>query len=118
MEKFLEKLFDINKIPTKLIIVIWLSSALILFVPQEFLTKLSLEGFLKEYGKFIGISFIISSGFTLIALWTYITRLIGRRRLSKKIKESIVRNINNLDFHEKALLREFFIHGRFVPLLA
>jgi len=112
MEKFLEKLFDINKIPTKLIIVIWLSSALILFVPQQFLTKLNLDGFLHDYGKFIGISFIISSGFTLIALWTYITRLITRRRLTKKIKECIVRDINYLDFHEKALLREFFINDK------
>ncbi|MBX2966819.1 MAG: superinfection exclusion B family protein [Cyclobacteriaceae bacterium] len=112
MEKFLEKLFDINKIPTKLIIVILLSSALILFVPQQFLTKLNLDGFLHDYGKFIGISFIVSSGFTLIALWTYVTRLISRRRLSKKIKESIIKDINYLDFHEKALLREFFINGK------
>jgi len=112
MEKILEKLFDINKIPTKLIIVIWLSSALILFVPQQFLTKLNLDGFLHDYGKFIGISFIVSSGFTLIALWTYVTRLISRRRLSKKIKESIIKDINYLDSHEKALLREFFINGK------
>ena len=112
MEKFLEKLFDINKIPTKLIIVIWLSSALILFVPQQFLTKLNLDGFIHDYGKFIGISFIISSGFTLIAIWTFITRIITKRRLTKKIKEHIVKDINNLDFHEKALLREFFINGK------
>ncbi|MGI5822087.1 MAG: superinfection exclusion B family protein [Bacteroidales bacterium] len=112
MEKFLEKLFDINKIPTKLIIVIWLSSALILFVPQQFLTKLNLDGFLHDYGKFLGISFIVSSGFTLIALWTYISRLVGRRRSSKRVKESIIKDINYLDFHEKALLREFFINGK------
>lgn len=112
MEKFLEKLFDINKIPTKLIIVIWLSSALILFVPQQFLTKLNLDGFFHDYGKFLGISFIVSSGFTLIALWTYISRLVGRRRSSKRVKESIIKDINYLDFHEKALLREFFINGK------
>jgi len=49
MEKFLEKLFDINKIPTKLIIVILVSSGLILFVPEQFLIKLKLEGFLQDY---------------------------------------------------------------------
>ncbi len=112
MDKFFEKLFDINKIPTKLIIVVWLSSALILFVPRQFLTKLNLDGFLHEYGKFIGISFVLSSGFTLIALWTYISGLISRRKLSKKIKESIIKDINYLDSHEKALLREFFINGK------
>lgn len=112
MEKFLEKFFDINKIPTKLIVVVWLSSALILFVPQQFLTRLNLDGFLHDYGKFIGISFILSSGFTLIALWTFVTRLIREKSLTKKIKKSIVKDIHFLDLHEKALLREFFINGK------
>ncbi len=112
MDKFLEKLFDINKIPTKLIIVVWVSSGLILFVPEQFLTKLKLEGFLQDYGKFIGISFVLSSAFTVIALWTYFSRLIKRQTLSKKIKNGIINDIQNLDFHEKALLREFFINGK------
>lgn len=112
MDKFLEKLFDINKIPTKFIIVVWVSSGLILFVPEQFLTKLKLEGFLQDYGKFIGISFILSSAFTIIALWTYFSRLIKRQTLSKKIKNSIIDDIQNLNFHEQALLREFFINGK------
>ncbi|MCP9753251.1 super-infection exclusion protein B [Ferruginibacter sp. HRS2-29] len=66
MEKFLEKLFDIKKIPTKLLFVIWLSSGLILFVPQKFLTKLNLADFLKDYGKYIGIAFLVSSAFLLV----------------------------------------------------
>ena len=112
MEKFLEKLFDINKIPTKLIIVIWVSAGLILFVPEQFLTKLKLESFIQDYGKFIGISFIISSAFTVIALWTFFSRLIKRKTFSRKIRNSILKDIQNLDFHEKALLREFFINGK------
>ncbi len=67
MEIFLLKLFDIKKIPAKLIFVIWLSASLILFVPEHFLTKLNLQDFLKDYGKYIGISFIISSGFLIVA---------------------------------------------------
>jgi hypothetical protein len=112
MDKLLEKLFDLNKIPIKLIIVIGLSSGLILFVPQEFLTKLNLVGFLHDYGKFIGISFILSSAFTLIFVVTLVTKSIATRSLKKKIKESVLNDLNQLDFHERALIREFFIHGK------
>jgi Super-infection exclusion protein B len=112
MEKIFEKLFDVNKIPTKLVIVIQLSSGLILFIPKQFLTKLNIEGFLYDYGNYIGISFIISSAFTLISIWSFLARLVNKYRLSKKIKKRIRIDINQLDFHEKALLREFFINGK------
>jgi hypothetical protein len=110
MEKFLEKLFDIKKIPTKLLFVIWLSSGLILFVPERFLTILNLSDFLKDYGKYIGIAFLISSAFLVVTLINYIGRLITRKRLTKKIKNSILKDIKYLDIHEKALLREFYIN--------
>lgn len=112
MENFLEKLFDIKKIPTKLLFVIWLSSGLILFVPERFLTKLNLTDFLKDYGKYIGIAFLISSAFLLVAIINYIGRLITRKQLTKKIKNSILKDIKYLDIHEKALLREFYINGK------
>lgn len=112
MEKFLEKLFDIKKIPTKLLFVIWLSSGLILFVPERFLTKLNLTDFLKDYGKYIGIAFLISSAFLVVTLVNYIGRRISRKRLTEKIKKSILKDIKYLDIHEKALLREFYINGK------
>ena len=112
MEKFLEKLFDLKKIPTKLIFVLWLSSALILFVPEKILTKLNLKLFLSEYGKFIGITFIISSAFLLVTIFNYFTRQIAKRKLKKETKQLILREITNLGFHEKALLREFYINSK------
>ncbi|WP_159520610.1 superinfection exclusion B family protein [Sunxiuqinia indica] len=112
MEKFLLKLFDINKIPTKLIFVLWLSSSLILFVPERFLTRLNLTDFLVEYGKYIGITFIVTSGFLIVVLISYISRLINSKTFSRKIKRKILNEIQNLNFHEKALLREFYINGK------
>lgn len=112
MDKFLDKLFDIKKIPTKLLFVIWLSSGLILFVPQNFLTKLNLADFLKDYGKYIGIAFLVSSAFLLVILINYLGKLITRKRLTKKIRSSILKDIKYLDMHEKALLREFYINNK------
>jgi hypothetical protein len=112
MEKFFEKLFDIKKIPTKLIFVIWLSSFFLLFVPHNFLTKLNINDFLKDFGNFIGITFLISSSFLLVTLISYITKTVTRRRIRNKIKQNIRRDIQYLDYHEKALLREFSINGK------
>lgn len=112
MDKLFEKLFDINKIPTKLIIVVWVSSGLVIFAPEQLLSRLKLEGFLEDFGKFIGITFIISLVFVLIATWTYCLRLLKRRALSKKIRKKIAWGIQNLDFYERAVLREFFINDK------
>lgn len=112
MEKFLEKLFDLKKIPTKFIFVLWLSSALILFVPQPILSKLNLKEFLSEYGKFIGITFIISSAFLVVTIINYFSNKISRRKIINQTKSTILKEINQLGFHEKALLREFYINGK------
>jgi len=112
MEKILEKLFDIKKIPTKFLFVIWLSSGLILFVPNNFLIKLNLSDFLKDYGKYIGIIFLISSTFLMVTLLYYIGSLINRYRMTKKIKDSILNDIKCLNINEKALLREFYINDK------
>lgn len=112
MEKFLEKLFDLKKIPTKFIFVLWLSSALILFVPQTILSKLNLKEFLSEYGKFIGITFLISSAFLVVTIITYFSNKISRRKIINQTKSTILKEINQLGFHEKALLREFYINGK------
>ena len=112
MEKLLEKLFDIKKIPAKLFFVIFISSALILFVPNKFLTTLNLKEFLESFGKFIGISFIVSSAFLIVTLTNFLTNLVKRRKFKIKIENSIINNLQNLNFHEKALLREFFLNNK------
>lgn len=112
MEKFLEKLFDLKKIPSKLILVLFLSSALILFVPEHTLSKLNLKDFLADFGKFIGIIFIISSAFLLVILITYLSKQINLRKAKSDVRRIILKEINNLGFHERALLREFYINGK------
>lgn len=112
MEKFFERLFDIKRIPAKFLFVVCLSSALILFVPAKFLTKLNLQGFLTDYGKYIGICFIISLCFLIVTFITFLISFFSNRKYVKEVKKNILREITQLDFHEKALLREFFINGK------
>jgi len=89
-----------------------LSSALILFVPERTLARLNLKEFLNDYGKFIGITFLISSAFLLVTLFSYLSRQVTIWRATNKTKRNILNEINNLGFHEKAVLREFSLNGK------
>lgn len=112
MEKIIEKLFDLKKIPTKLIFIIWICTGVILFVPKQVLLKLNLEDFIKDFGKFIGIIFLITSAFLLVSIISYIASKIQYKKTKLKIEKDILEEITKLGFHEIVLLREFYINQK------
>jgi hypothetical protein len=112
MENFLDKLFNLTKIPTQLVFVLWLSASLVLFVPERFLIRLNLNDFLEDYGKYLGIIFIICSAFLLVALINNIKNAIDRHRIITDAKHIILQSVICFNVHEKALLREFFIQNK------
>jgi Super-infection exclusion protein B len=112
MEKILLALFDLKRIPTKLILVFWLSCVLILFAPEKFLNRLNINDFMRANGKYIGVCFVLSSAFLVVVFISFLSKSIGKRKMVEKRKKEITRDLNSLDNHEKALLREFYIHGK------
>ena len=117
MEKFFLKLFDLKKIPTKFIFVVWLSCCIILFVPEKFLSKLNLTEFLVEFGKYLGIVFVICSGFLLVVLFAFIFDTVHRKRFRKRLRKQIIESLNELDRYEQSILREFILVGKYtLPL--
>ncbi|MDQ0107524.1 hypothetical protein J2T02_002643 [Chitinophaga terrae (ex Kim and Jung 2007)] len=116
MKELIEKLFDIGKVPTKIIFTICICCGIILFVPANFLAKLNLTEFLHDYSKYIGITFITTSALLVVTfinfLYHYFSRMRTEARLSKKIRSSIKKEIAQLNIHEQAVLREFFIQDK------
>lgn len=112
MEKIIDRLFDWDKISTKLIFLLFLITGIILFIPDNYLHNLKLESFISEYGKYIGITFISTVGFLLVSFTSYIISIIRNKRATIKIKSTIVKNINQLTYPEIFALREFFINGK------
>lgn len=112
MEKWLEKLFDFKEIPTKFILVVWATSALLLFSPTNLISKLNLADFNSEYGKYFGIAFLVCSAFLLITIFNYIVSSVSQKRKRAKNKLTIINAIYNLDPHEKAILREFGLQNK------
>jgi hypothetical protein len=112
MEKLFEKLFDIKRIPSKLFLALLISCSIILFVPDIILQKLNLNDFLKEYGKFIGITFIVSLAFLIVSALNYLSKKLSYNKLIKKREKEIIKSVSSLNIHEKANLREFFIQQK------
>ncbi len=109
---WITKLLDVKKIPTNWIFIIWVILLLLLFLPEEFIGKLELTEFKKDYGKFFGIIFLASSGLLIVFCASWIYKKINSRSLKKKYKALIIESVLNLDSHEKAVLREFYIQGK------
>ncbi|WKN46527.1 super-infection exclusion protein B [Tunicatimonas pelagia] len=113
MENFLLKLLDLKKPPTTLLFVVCVFCGFVLFVPDEFLQQLSLAEFKNEYGKFLGFGFTGSLSFLVVALIVWFIRKLQAEHLKHQLEKKILRSLQNLDLHEKALLREFLvIHGK------
>ncbi|MDY3548950.1 super-infection exclusion protein B [Riemerella anatipestifer] len=109
METLLSKLFDLNKIPTKIIFLLAIVSGLLMFLPDTILSQLYITEFKKDYGKYFGIIFIISISFLFINLLIWIFKKINVYVFRKKISKKLMKNLNELTFAEQSVIREFFI---------
>jgi len=109
--EWISKLLDIKKVPTKIVFLFWFVSLLLLYLPSQTLQQLGLVEFKQEYGKYFGIVFLVTTSFLLIIIFTWLYKKIDDKIFINKYKKIIKDAINNLDIHEKAVLREFYIQG-------
>lgn len=109
---FLSDLLDLNKITAKTAFLILLISSCLLFLPADYLAKLEIAGFKKEFGKYFGFAFLASSAFLLVALWNWLQQKINRAIKRGKWNRELVEFIKRLDMAEIAVLREFHINGQ------
>ena len=109
METLLSKLFDLNKIPTKIIFLLAIVSGLLMFLPETVLNQLSITEFKNEYGKYFGIIFIISIAFLLINLLIWLFKKVNYYLYRNNISKKLIKNLKELSSAEQSVLREFFI---------
>jgi hypothetical protein len=112
MEKIIEKIFDLKKIPTKLFVLLTIISGGLLFIPKSLLENLHLNEFENDYGKYFGIIFLISAGIVLLNFSIWLVKTILGHFVKKKYKKFAIKNLKELDPHEKAVIREFFINHK------
>lgn len=104
------------KLPKKVILLIAIISATMLFSTQNFMEQLSLFKFKEEYNTWIGISFLFSVGISFLNLGEYIINLL---KVNKNKKLEVVRKkqrekeyllmLHRLDNDELLSIREFYL---------
>lgn len=112
MDKLIEKLFDLQKIPAQTFFIFFLACSCLLFIPTDLLEQVKLTTFKESYGEFIGLIWLISLIHTAITLLRTLLKFIKTKHNMRKIKGYIIEHINNLTSHEKAILREFYIQEK------
>ena len=81
-------LADLIKAPIKIIIAIMLSSGIILFSPEEVVSKLYMVDFRNNYGFFISIVFLITFSISLTAIMANVCGNFRELYLAKKLMKN------------------------------
>ena len=110
--EWISKIIEALKLPVKFILCIFIVSSILLYIPKEFAEKIHLTKFIERFGLYIGIVFLATGALLIIELIIYTYKTIRKKATYKKIKKNALERIANLDFAEKAILREFYIQGQ------
>jgi hypothetical protein len=108
MEKLLEIIFKIIKLPLCLIVLAAIISGLLLFMPEKMLSTLKLTDFVKDFGKYLGFSFILSGGYVVISSLLGVAKMTSSFFHKKQSEKNTLETLYNLTYNDKVLLREFF----------
>jgi hypothetical protein len=111
MEWF-SKLFEIDKLPFKVVFLAAVVSGIVAFSPAPWLSSLQLDRFKNEFGLLIGITFLASTGLALTNITIYIFHLIRGAYEKMKSRAGLSDKLATLDNSERAILREFWIQER------
>lgn len=112
--EFIAKIFDITKLPSKVVAWLALLTGSYVLLPDQLLNNLYLDKFPSEYKPYAGAAFVATS--TLLAInvllwfWHRLLRLVRKRHSRKAIQGALA----ELDWDEIAAIREFFIQRRHV----
>ncbi len=110
---WISKLFDVYKLPFKIIAWVAFVSGILLFSPDSFLNLLKLDGLLEKNGSVIGIVFVASTGLVVVNIFAWLFSLVKSKRHVSQLKKNMEQALLRLDHSEKAVLREFYIRGKY-----
>lgn len=110
MEKYIQAIFDLKKLPSQVCAVLAASGAFLFYAPRKWvLIKLNPESDIYVY---IYIAFVISVFIVMLSLFHLVLKVM-KGFLSYIVRvNTILREIRMLDDDEKSILREFYAQGR------
>ncbi len=111
-EKLIEKLFDAEKPPTKIVALVWLVSVVVLFSPERLHQRLHTKLLTDQYGFWFGLGLISSTAFLFLTVGHWFIRKRQWHARRDHHRHQIFADLENLSRREAIVLREFFLQGR------
>ena len=107
--KFDVNLADFFKLPTKIMFAIALASGMILFLPDNIVSKMYMVDFRNNYGFAIGLLFLISFSILVVTLLAGCYNYFHDKYSLKKFKATAKERLQKLDDYQKAIVYGLYI---------
>ena len=91
-----------------IVLVIFITSAVLLFLPSNLQEQLVLQNIKDDYGKFIGPVFIVSGTYLIVAFIGKICSLVNSWRDNRKFKKLLIEKLETLTSDDMLILAEFY----------
>lgn len=99
---------DFFKLPAKIIFSVAIATGIILFLPENILSKLYMLDFRTQYGFVIGLLFTISISLSFVSFCSNIYYYFKNKYNIKKFKSTQKERLQNLDTYQKAIVYGLF----------
>lgn len=112
MKELAAKLFDVGELPTRVVLLVAVCSATVLFAPAPVSEHLHTEALVTRYGEYVGVALVAS---TLLLLCNVVVWVVGRLQADSNTRlrrSQAVAHVRELDPAEQAVLRQFLLQQR------
>ena len=110
--EWISKIAEFIRLPLKYMWAVVLVTAFLLFAPESWLRRVSVDSFRAAHQQTVGIIFLASLALVLVSAFESSHGVIGKRLRRRRLIKKAVAEIEELDPKEKAVLREFTIQGQ------
>ena len=117
LSKIISSLFDIAKLPSKVVGLVAVVATLLLFTRGGLARTLQLDGFMDRHGHYVGVVWLAAVGLLILNATIGFIRMLRRQRKKRRWRKAVPSVIEGLDRVELAVLREFTLQGRNAILL-
>lgn len=114
MPEWLSSIFDLGKLPAKVVAWISFATALLIFLPKGVLGEIGLADIPAPYKIYLGLLFIASSALLLVNVLIWCISGIRQKLKDRADREQVVATLSSLDRAQRAVLREFYLERKHV----
>lgn len=112
MEAFILKFFDWDKVPMKLVFLIFIVSCVLTLFPEHYLEYLKIAKFNEDYGQYSGLFLLGSFSFLIVSLVSHGIKKYNDNKQEKAFIRKIQLEMLGLTFPEKMLIAYIADSGR------